>query len=103
MEPVPLRPSRRHVPRVRLHCEALEDRLAPATMAVLNTADSGPGSLRQAILDANDTDGDDVITFDTGVAGTIELGSALPRFGSNIELHGPGRDLLTVQPSQAAG
>src|SRR6516164_2538784 len=39
---------RKAAPRV----QALEDRFAPA-LVVTNTLDAGPGSLRQAILDAN--------------------------------------------------
>jgi hypothetical protein len=38
--------------------------LAATTRVVTNTDDSGPGSLRQAILDANADTGDDLITFD---------------------------------------
>src|SRR5437016_3337378 len=38
--------------------------LAPMTFTVTNTNDSGPGSLRQAILDANANAGADIITFD---------------------------------------
>src|SRR5262245_12441731 len=45
----------------RLTLERLEDRTAPAV--VTSTADSGPGSLRQAILDANSNPGPDQITF----------------------------------------
>jgi hypothetical protein len=37
------------VPRL----EALEGRLVPSTLMVSNTNDSGPGSLRQAILDVD--------------------------------------------------
>jgi len=37
----------------RLTLDALEDRTTPATFTVTTTADSGVGSLRQAILDAN--------------------------------------------------
>jgi hypothetical protein len=37
----------------RLFLEGLEDRTLPSTFTVMNTNDSGPGSLRQAILDAN--------------------------------------------------
>jgi hypothetical protein len=37
---------------------------AAATRVVTNANDTGPGSLRQAILDANAGPGDDVITFD---------------------------------------
>ncbi len=83
--------------------DVLEDRLAPATLTVLNTADGGPGSLRQAILDANTVPGDDTITFASGLAGTIDLVSALPGLSSNIDLEGPGADKLTVQRSQAEG
>src|SRR5437870_4927005 len=37
----------------RLRLEILEDRCLPTTFTVVNTSDGGPGSLRQAILDAN--------------------------------------------------
>jgi hypothetical protein len=47
-----------------------------AAFVVTNMNDSGAGSLRQAILDANATPGADTITF--SVSGTIMLGSTLP-------------------------
>ncbi|MBE2293529.1 MAG: hypothetical protein IAF00_01215, partial [Phycisphaerales bacterium] len=47
-----------------------------ATFIVSNTADSGMGSLRQAILDANGVAGNDTIVFDVG--GTISLITTLP-------------------------
>ncbi len=48
------RPTRRkRRTRTPLALEALEDRTVPSTFTVTTTADSGPGSLRQAILDAN--------------------------------------------------
>src|SRR5438552_11278231 len=65
----PASPSRR---RYRPALEPLEVRLAPATFTVLNTADTGAGSLRQAILDANATanvGGPDQITFNIPGAG----------------------------------
>jgi hypothetical protein len=40
-----------------------------ATFTVTNTGDSGAGSLRQAILDANANAGADVIAFDVSGAG----------------------------------
>src|SRR6516164_885407 len=40
---------------LRLQVEGLEDRCLLSTFSVLNTADSGAGSLRQAITDANST------------------------------------------------
>ncbi|MFO7683031.1 MAG: hypothetical protein R6X34_23590, partial [Chloroflexota bacterium] len=51
------------------------------TYTVTTTADSGPGSLRQAILDANANPGADTITFAIGASGsqqTIQPTSALP-------------------------
>ena len=46
-----------------------------ATFTVTNLNDSGPGSLRQAILDANAAAGDDTIVFQSGLSGTITLTS----------------------------
>src|SRR5262249_46329461 len=74
---------------------ALEDRTLPSVFSVTTLADSGAGSLRQAILDANATPGDDTITF--AVTGTINLASALPNLSSNIDLQGPGARDLTVR------
>jgi putative AlgH/UPF0301 family transcriptional regulator len=58
------------------HLETLESRLAlaAATFTVTSLADSGAGSLRQAILDANSSAGEDRIQF--AVAGTIRVGDA---------------------------
>src|SRR5262245_50386468 len=47
----------------RPRVEGLEDRTAPAVFSVTTTADDGPGSLRQAIDDANGASGADTITF----------------------------------------
>jgi titin len=46
--------------------ETLECRVAPAIITVTNVADSGAGSLRQAILKANATAGLDTIKFSIG-------------------------------------
>jgi hypothetical protein len=69
--------------------------MAPAIFPVTSLADAGPGTLRQAILVANAQPGDDAITF--GVTGTINLASALPDLGTNIDIQGPGANLLTVR------
>ena len=53
-----------HARRTVLAVVALEDRTVPSTFTVQNLADSGTGSLRQAILDANAHPGTDVIRFD---------------------------------------
>jgi hypothetical protein len=64
----------------RPRLEALEDRSLPSTYAVINTADSGQGSLRQAILDANANSAPNTIIFDIPGDGvqTIQPLSALP-------------------------
>lgn len=49
-----------------------------ATYMVMNTNDSGTGSLRQAVLDANDNAGADEILFDSFITGsTINLNSEI--------------------------
>ena len=64
---------------------ALEERVVPATFTVVNNLDSGTGSLRQAIIDANTTAGNDTIdfAFATGTSPyTITLASALPNIAA---------------------
>ncbi len=56
---------------------------------VTTTDDSGPGSLRQAILDANDVAGPHTISFAPALAGeTITLESSLPSIEENLTLQG---------------
>jgi hypothetical protein len=45
--------------------ELLEERTLPTTFTVSNLNDSGAGSLRQAIIDANTAAGADTIVFNT--------------------------------------
>src|SRR5260370_35356125 len=82
-------PHRSTCPPLRL--EALEDRTAPATFTVMNTNDSGDGSLRQAILDANATDETNTITFHIGSGGvqTLHPPPALPTVTNPGPIHGP--------------
>ncbi len=75
--------GRRHPyrrPVLRTLCfEDLEERSVPATFTVLNVLDSGVGSLRQAILDSNNSPGLDTITFSIGSGmKTILPTSSLP-------------------------
>src|SRR5437016_742134 len=62
--------------------EALESRALLATFTVTNNTDSGPGSLRQAILDANSAGGADLIKFGITV-GAIAESTTLPTANSN--------------------
>ena len=58
---------------------------------VTNTADSGPGTLRQAIVDANAHTGSDVVVFAIGAVGSqqsIWLNSALPTITDTTDVHG---------------
>ena len=89
---------------MRLNSDALSDlvilargRIAPTavltaaalTFAVTNTNDSGPGSLRQAIGDANTNPGVDLIRFDLpGGIGTIRLFSQLPDVTEAVTIDG---------------
>src|SRR5262245_23831799 len=52
--------------------------LSAATFTVTNTSDSGPGSLRQAILDANGNAGLDTIAFNIPGAGVHTITPATP-------------------------
>ena len=64
--------------------------VAAATFTVTNTNDSGAGSLRQAILDANATPGGDSIEFDIPGSGvhTITPMSALPPITDTVTIDG---------------
>src|SRR5437899_948378 len=75
--------------------EALEDRTVPSTFTVTNLADSGPGSLRAAIMAANTTPGADVIKFAGGLKGTITLASELS-VTDDLTIKGPGASQITV-------
>src|SRR5262245_31481223 len=59
--------------RSRLWVRALEDRTVPALFSVTTTADSGAGSLRQAITDANGNFGSDSIVFDAAKFATPQI------------------------------
>jgi hypothetical protein len=80
-------------PRVEL----LEDRTVLSTLTVLNSADHGAGSLRQALIDAHDTD---TISFAPNVH-KIVLTSGELDIGKNVSIMGPGANRLTVSGNDA--
>ncbi len=88
--------------RCRPQIEALENRTVSSTFTVLNPADSGTGSLRQAILNANANPGADVIAFGAKVHGTIGLTSGQLDLTTNLSIVGPGEDRLTVSGNNAS-
>jgi len=65
-----------------------------ASLVVTTLADSGPGSLRAAITNANLAPGG-TITF--SVTGTINLLSALPTLSQSMTITGPGASSLAIQ------
>lgn len=77
--------------------EPLEDRTLLSVFSVANLDDAGPGSLRQAILDAEaDLNPDaDVIQFAQRLKGTIKLSSPLT-VNSSLTIDGPGAGWLAV-------
>ena len=69
---------------------------------VTNTNDSGPGSLRQAILNANANPGLDTIDFAPGLSGTIVLTSGELQITDDVTIDGPGADRLSVSGNNAS-
>ncbi len=81
------RPKGRRKNASQLRIESLEDRRLLATFPVLNTNDSGPDSLRQAIINANANADFDNITFNIGSGvQTISLLSSLPAIVAPVNL-----------------
>ncbi len=72
----------------------------PLSFTVTNTDDTGPGSLRQAILNANNSNGSSPIQIDFSIPGgsVIALQSALPSLDKTMIIDGstaPGWDMDT--------
>src|SRR5262249_12852988 len=95
--------SRGQRPTCRPRLEALEDRWLPSQvgLTVTSLADSGPGTLRAAILTADAGSHSDKFTIGFSVSGTIDLQSPLPDLNNSITIQGPGASSLTVE--RAAG
>jgi parallel beta-helix repeat protein len=73
-----------------------------ATFNVTNLSDSGAGSLRQAIEDANTTAGADTITFRAGLTGTITLTTGQLAVTDSVDIQGPGAATLAVSGNNAS-
>jgi hypothetical protein len=102
---ITLRQRRRASPQTRSsfrpRLEALEDRWLPSQvgLTVTSLADSGAGTLRDAILQADAGKQSDKFTIGFAVTGTIGLQSPLPDLNNSIAIQGPGASSLTVEPA----
>jgi Ca2+-binding RTX toxin-like protein len=68
-----------------------------ADFTVTNLNDSGAGSLRQAVIDANNNPGADRVLFQSGLSGTIDLTSNQLSIYDPVDIQGPGAGTLTVR------
>ena len=68
-----------------------------ATIIVTNTNDSGPGSLRQAVMDAANGD-----TINFSVTGTITLTSGQITIDKSLNIIGPGAASLTIDGNNSS-
>jgi parallel beta-helix repeat protein len=73
-----------------------------ATFTVTNLNDSGAGSLRQAIIDANTLAGADTIQFQSTLAGTITLTSGELAITDSLTINGLGSSNLTVSGNNSS-
>jgi predicted outer membrane repeat protein len=69
----------------------------PMVFVVDNLGDSGAGTLRQAVIDANANAGAvDTIVFVDGLAGTIQLTSGAIAITEGVQINGPNARVLSV-------
>lgn len=73
-----------------------------ASFEVTNLNDAGAGSLRDALTAANGTAGPDLITFTSGLTGTVTLTSGQLTISDSVQIVGPGRGSLTVSGGGAS-
>ncbi|MEH1980242.1 MAG: hypothetical protein V7L27_13380 [Nostoc sp.] len=77
-----------------------------STFTVTNTNNSGTGSLRQAVLDANALSGKDIINFGglftDGLAHTISLTGSSLSITDNLTIEGTNPSLLTIKDDSAS-
>src|SRR4051794_10735276 len=98
------RADRRPTACFRPRLEALEDRWLPSQigLTVSSLADSGPGTLRAAVLTADAGGQKDRFTIGFAVKGTIDLQNPLPDLSNSIAIQGPGASSLTVMRDSAS-
>ena len=93
--------------RLRPTVMALEGRALLSTLTVSNAYDSGAGSLRAAVAQANSDGGGDTIVFsslfNTPQTITLTSGQLTLNGRASITIAGPGANLLTVSGNDASG
>jgi fibronectin-binding autotransporter adhesin len=72
----------------------------PGPLVVLNTNNTGVGSLRQALADNSGLGGGNTITFSNSVAGTITLSGAHLTLAAPAFIRGPGPEVLAISANQ---
>lgn len=102
---VACRPLRRRRHAIALALAFSSGAAPAATFVVSTTDDSGSGSLRQAILDANAAGGANTITFALGSAApySIVLSSQLPGIAGSLLVDGYSQDGSAPNTSPAGG
>lgn len=73
-----------------------------ATFTVTTLNDTGPGSLRDAIDQANRSAGTDTVNFAAGVSGSIVLASGVIEVFDSLTLNGPGATRLSLSGNQSS-
>ena len=93
----------------RARLELLESKRLLAVLSVSNLNDGPvaaagdlPGSLRQAIFDANALAGEDTIEFAAGLSGTINLLAAQLSITDDLLIVGPGLSNLTIDAGNSS-
>jgi hypothetical protein len=89
--------SPRPRPAFRPRLEALEGRIVPSTLTVLNNLDSGAGSLRAEIAAAKK--GDSIVFAPSLNGQTITLTSGELDITTSLSIQGPGASQLTISGS----
>jgi hypothetical protein len=96
---MPSTPYQRRRRSYRPHLEPLEKREVPAVLTVTNLLDQGAGSLRAAVVSAQDGD---TIQFADGISGQITLTSGEIAIRHSIDIKGPGAEVITVSGNHAS-
>jgi hypothetical protein len=86
-------------PHFRPTLLCLEDRAVPSTLTVTNLADSGDGSLRFELAQAQNGD---TIVFDNALQGTITLTSGELQISQSVTIQGPGAANLSISGNNAS-